>query len=247
MTQAATMVAMNNNLFLDVDVKEALGQAVAIATCQTLEGKKAIAVCQVENRLDFAIEMAMRKAVSQFVTDEALDLQETEDPSKETGGETTTESESTEAVAAVPETAETATSDDAAFIGVPDDIADIPDDIPDEVISEETRYNVSISDEGAEGAEVVETAETTEPVVVTEEDVEKEISDFRVVIGDHQKNPIMASEAVAKILVGDEKEMRFLESIQSFLLFAKERNVNQTVREHAEKFIQYAAEYGVKL
>ena len=57
----------------------------------------------------------------------------------------------------------------------------------------------------------------------------------------------MASEAVAKILVGDEKEMRFLESIQSFLLFAKERNVNQTVREHAEKFIQYAAEYGVKL
>ena len=192
----------------------------------------------------------MRKAVSQFVTDEALDLQETEDPSKETGGETTTESESTEAVAAVPETDETASSDDAAFIGVPDDIADIPDDIPDEVISEETRYDVSISDEGAESAEVVETAETaeaTEPVVVTEEDVEKEISDFRVVIGDHQKNPIMASEAVAKILVGDEKEMRFLESIQSFLLFAKERNVNQTVREHAEKFIQYAAEHGVTL
>lgn len=226
----ATMVALKNGLFLDVDVKEALGQAVVIATCQTLEGTKALGVQQVDGRLDEAVEQAMLKAVAKFVE---VDWPSVKASETATGSEEPSDSERNEESMASPE---------PDITDIPDDFGDIPDDIPEEVISEEIRYSVEMSDDEVP-------TESAEPVIVTGEDVEpenpEEIADFRLNTAIYQGRSVLVSEEVAKILAGDERAKRNLQSMQSCLELAKRVTINENTRAQAEKFIRYAAAHGV--
>ena len=60
--------AKSQKLFLDVDVKSALDQAVAIAYCTDFNAeKKTVGIESVIGRLDYAMQVAMAKAVAEFL------------------------------------------------------------------------------------------------------------------------------------------------------------------------------------
>lgn len=73
----ANLINESKKYFIDVQLQSALNQAVVVATCTDFESsKKALAVQQVNGRLDEAYQFAIAKAVATFI-DEAVDEEAT--------------------------------------------------------------------------------------------------------------------------------------------------------------------------